>query len=403
VTQHGGAAVVGVIGGGQLARMMAQAAISLGVELRVFAACGAGPRVDCAAAVVRQVSVGDPGDAEAVARFAADCDVITFDHEQVPDHTLDRLASDGAVMRPGPAPLLFARDKVALRKVLTDLGLPGPKWTVLDAGRADVGEQLADVGARIGWPLVFKLSRGGYDGRGVWVVADQETARQLVADVPLGRDQQWLVEQRVPFERELAAVAVRSASGEIRAYPVVETVQTHGMCNEVVAPARGLNPSLAVEGRHLAETIAEEAGVVGVLAVELFEADGRLLVNELAMRPHNSGHWTMDGAATSQFENHLRAVLDWPLGECGRRDPVTVMVNVVGGPTPVDSRVVGRALATDPGAKIHLYGKEARPGRKLGHVNVSGEDPAEVRGRARRMAGLLAGDDPPGCDTITGS
>lgn len=391
--------VVGVIGGGQLARMMAQAAVDLPVHLRVLAAT----TDDCAVAVVPDVVIGKPADVEAVARFAADCDVVTFDHEQVPVETMRRLAAEGAVLRPGPDSLVYAQDKVELRRFLAAAGLPSPAWAVLDRPpkacspgsdtlmNSAVVDQASALADRVGWPLVFKLSRGGYDGRGVWVVPDAAAARDLLAEVPLDPDQQWLVEQQVLFDRELAVLAVRSAGGEMCVYPVVETVQHGGMCHDVIAPAPALAPELDKAGRRLAERIAEGAGVVGVLAVELFESEGRLLINELAMRPHNSGHWTMDGAVTSQFENHLRAVLGWSLGDTRPRDQVTAMVNVVGREASADALLCAEALAVDPGARVHLYGKSPRPGRKLGHVNVCGDDSESVVRRAHRVAELLVG------------
>jgi 5-(carboxyamino)imidazole ribonucleotide synthase len=205
----------------------------------------------------------------------------------------------------------------------------------------------------------------------------------------LGHGVAVMAEEQVPFRRELAALVARSPHGQAAAYPVVETVQRDGICHEVIAPAPGLAPAAAEAAQATALTIAAELGVTGLLAVELFETADGLLVNELAMRPHNSGHWTIDGARTSQFEQHLRAVLDLPLGDPGRVAPQTVMANVFGGDDPdVYSRYV-HVMAADPGVKVHLYGKPVRPGRKIGHVTVLGNDVADLRDRAGRAARYL--------------
>jgi len=241
---------------------------------------------------------------------------------------------------------------------------------------------------------VLKATRGGYDGKGVWVVSSvAEAAPVLSSRVPL------LAEMKVPIARELAAVVARSPFGQGAAWPVVETVQEDGICVEVIAPAPGLAPERADAAQALALGLAASLGVVGVLAVELFETvDGHLLVNELAMRPHNSAHWTIEGARTSQFEQHLRAVLDYPLGATTPTAPVTVMANLLAGPDDVkpasiDERV-HHCLARWPDVKIHLYGKGFRPGRKVGHVTALGDSLAEVRERARAAADYLANGDP---------
>jgi 5-(carboxyamino)imidazole ribonucleotide synthase len=254
------------------------------------------------------------------------------------------------------------------------------------AAVADLAELAPELG---GWPLVVKTATGGYDGKGVWFVADQTAAAKAVASGPAGV--QLIVEERVDFVRELSALVARAPSGQIAAYPVVESVQRNGVCVEVTAPAPGLSVGQAIEAQQTAMRIAAELDVTGVLAVELFQTrDGRILVNELAMRPHNTGHWSIDGAVTSQFENHLRAVLDLPLGSPRARSRWTVMVNILGG---VGDLVDGypHVQARDPGIRVHLYGKEVRPGRKVGHVTAYGDDLAEVRERARHAAGWFAG------------
>nr|WP_281268507.1 5-(carboxyamino)imidazole ribonucleotide synthase [Thermasporomyces composti] len=376
-----GVPTVGMVGGGQLARMTHQAGIALGVQFRVLAE---GPEVS-AARVARDVTVGDYRDLDTLRAFAAGCDVVTFDHEHVPTDHLVRLEKDGVVCRPGADALVHAQDKAVMRERLTALGIPCPRYRLV-AGVDD----LAAAARELGLPLVLKATRGGYDGKGVWVVDDldgEDVGRLLSADVPL------LAEERVDFVRELSAVVARSPSGQAIAYPVVESVQRDGICHEVVAPAPGLPEDRALDAQGIALRIAGELNVFGILAVELFETqDGRVLVNELAMRPHNTGHWTIDGAVTSQFENHLRAILDLPLGSPRPRAPWTVMVNVLGGDYPNMHYGLLHCQARDPAMRVHLYGKEVRPGRKVGHVTAYGDDLDDVRERARHAAAYLTGE-----------
>jgi 5-(carboxyamino)imidazole ribonucleotide synthase len=364
----------GMVGGGQLARMTHQAAIGLGLSLRVLAA----EPSDAAAFVAADVELGAPDDLSALRRFAKGCDVVTFDHEHVPQEALRALAEDGVVLRPGPSALLFAQDKLEQRRRLQQLDLPVPTFAAVDSV-----EDVKRFGEEHGWPVVVKAVRGGYDGRGVWV------AYEAPASLP---GPNVYVEQRVPLIHELAVQVARRPSGETVAYPVVETVQQDGICVEVVAPAPRLSPGLATDAERIGIAIAEALDVVGLLTVELFEAPGGLLVNELAMRPHNSGHWSIEGATTSQFEQHLRAVLDWPLGDTKPRAPVSVMVNLLGGSSTDFARTLPRMLGEVPDASVHLYGKDPRPGRKLGHVTVLGDDVVETRARARRAVELLRGD-----------
>jgi 5-(carboxyamino)imidazole ribonucleotide synthase len=357
-----------VIGGGQLARMMQQAAIGLGVRIRLLAE---GPDVS-AAQVIPDHVVGDHTDIDDLRDAAADAAVITFDHEHVPTQHLITLQSEGHACRPGPHALIYAQDKRAMRERLTDLGVPCPRWTPIDS--------LSDLEA-FGLPAVLKTTRGGYDGKGVWIVREPADAEEAFAS-----GQALIAEELIDFRRELSAQVARRPSGEVAVYPVVESTQVGGVCKEVVAPA----PDHPDDAQDIATRIAAELDVVGMLAVELFEThDGRLLVNELAMRPHNTGHWTIDGAATSQFENHLRAVLDLPLGPTAPTAPWSVMVNILGGSVddlPAQRPVV---LAADPGVHIHLYGKTVKAGRKVGHVTVVGDDRDVVLVRARRAADLF--------------
>jgi 5-(carboxyamino)imidazole ribonucleotide synthase len=359
--------------------MMQPPAIALDIDLRLLAARPG----DSAAQVIPATLVGDERGLPDLQRFCDGLDVLTFDHEHVPTDHLRRLQAAGVVVRPGPHALPYATDKSVMRRGLSELGLPVPRFEVVD----DIAGLAPAVEAVGGWPVVLKTARGGYDGKGVWVVDGAEAARDaFAARVPV------VVEQRVPFVRELAAVVARSPSGQAVAYPVVESVQRDGICVEVVAPAPGLSPDTAVAAQRLALQVAHAIDVVGVLAVELFELpDGQVLVNELAMRPHNSAHWTIDGAATSQFENHLRAVLDLPLGSPQALAPVAVMVNVLGGDLPDLHRALRHVMARDPGARVHLYGKTVRPGRKIGHVTVLGDDLDDLRARAWHAADYISG------------
>jgi 5-(carboxyamino)imidazole ribonucleotide synthase len=379
-----GLPVVGMVGAGQLARMTHQAAISLGQSLRILA----GAADDGAALVAADVVIGDYRSLADLRAFAVGCDVVTFDHEHVPNEHVAALAADGVCVRPGAPALAYAQDKAVMRRRLSELGLPCPRW--VDLAAADQRfERLTAFGQDVGWPLVVKATRGGYDGRGVWFLDSPAAAGQIIA-----ADNPVLAEERVPVARELAAVVARSPYGQGAAWPVVQTVQADGICVEVLAPAPGLSAELAHAAQGLALRIAAELDVTGVLAVELFETEsGQLLINELAMRPHNSGHWTIEGARTSQFEQHLRAVLDYPLGPTTPTAPATVMANLLAGgedvrPKGIDERV-HHAMAQWPDVKIHLYGKGFRPGRKVGHVTALGEDADTVREHARAAADYL--------------
>ncbi|WP_306328245.1 5-(carboxyamino)imidazole ribonucleotide synthase [Streptomyces venezuelae] len=371
--------VVGMVGGGQLARMTHEAGIPLGIKFKLLSDT---PQ-DSAAQVVSEVVIGDYRDLATLRDFARGCDVITFDHEHVPTEHLRALEADGIPVRPGPDALVHAQDKGVMRAKLDEIGAPSPRHRIV-ADPADAAAFAAEVG---GFPIILKTVRGGYDGKGVWFVRTPEDARDpFLAGVPV------LAEEKVEFRRELAANIVRSPHGQAVAYPVVESRQVDGVCDTVIAPAPDLDGELAGQAQELALRIAKELGVVGHLAVELFEtADGRILVNELAMRPHNSGHWTQDGAVTSQFANHVRAVLDLPLGDPRPRATWTVMCNVLGGDYPDMYSAYLHCMARDPQLKIHMYGKDVKPGRKVGHVNTYGDDLDDVLERARHAAGYLRG------------
>ena len=369
-----GVPVVGMVGGGQLARMTSQAATGLGLGFRVLA----GSAADSAAQVVAGTQLGDYRSLADLRGFAVGCDVVTFDHEHVPEPHLTALERDGVQVRPAAAALRFTQDKLAMRERLTGLGVTCPRFAPVRA--------LAEIEEFAGgsWPVVLKAVSGGYDGKGVWVCESAAEAADVLAH---GLD--LMAEEYVAFERELAVLAARSPHRQGAVYPVVETIQRDGICREVIAPAPGLAPGLRAQAQELALRIARELGVTGLLAVEMFETPAGLLVNELAMRPHNTGHWTIEGARTSQFEQHLRAVLDLPLGSPQLAAPAAVMANVLGGD---DADVYDRyihVMAGDPAVKVHMYGKQVRPGRKIGHVTVAGSDPDELADRARRAASYL--------------
>ena len=373
---------VGMVGGGQLSRMTHQAGIGLGVHFSVLAADPS----DSAALVCGDVALGDDRGLEDVLAFAEDRDVLTFDHEHVPEPVLRAVEGAGGLLRPSSDALRFAQDKLRMRTRMRELDAPSPRWRAV-AAFADV----AAFAEETGWPVVLKAARGGYDGKGVWMVDGTEEAREVV-DRAAAEEVPLMVEEKVAFSRELAVQVARSPHGQVAVYPVVETVQRGGICHEVLAPAPGLSEDKATGAQQLAIEIAHALEVTGLLAVELFETADGVLVNELAMRPHNSGHWTMEGAHTSQFEQHLRAVLDLPLGSPRTNAPFTVMANLLGGEDPdVYSRYL-HVMAKDPEVKVHFYGKDVRPGRKIGHVTVMGEDHQDLLERARDAAAYLRGD-----------
>ncbi|WAJ46350.1 5-(carboxyamino)imidazole ribonucleotide synthase [Mycobacterium sp. Aquia_216] len=381
--------LVAMVGAGQLARMTHQAAIALGQRLRVLAGSDDEP----AAQVTPDVVIGSHTDLEDLRRVAAGADVLTFDHEHVPTELLEKLVAEGVNVAPAPQALLYAQDKLVMRHRLEGLGAAVPRYLGLDS-LEDI-DQVDAFARRVGAELVVKAARGGYDGRGVRLARDLADAREItrayLADgVPV------VLEERVALRRELSALVARSPFGQGAAWPVVQTVQRDGICVQVIAPAPELSERVAAAAQQLALRLAAELGVVGVLAVELFETrEGALLVNELAMRPHNSGHWTMDGARTSQFEQHLRAVLDYPLGDTDAIAPVTVMANVLGAAHPPEMTAMSlderlhHLYARMPDARVHLYGKAERPGRKVGHINFLGDAVADLP-KLRERAELAA-------------
>lgn len=376
-SSRGGGPVVAMVGAGQLARMTHQASIGLGVTLRVLATS----EQDSAVRVGAEHLLGSPDSLEDLRRLAAGADVVTFDHEGIPPEALETLEREGVRLAPGPAAKLLAQDKAHARRTLAELGLPVPPFAL-----AHTREEADAFAGEHSWPLVGKAPRGGYDGNGVFVLPDADAAAARLEQHPDG----LLLEPHLAIERELAVLVARSSVGERVVYPVVETVQADAMCREILAPAP-VGADLAQQAREIALTIAEAIDATGIMAVELFHTPDGLLINELALRPHNSGHYTIEGCESSQFEQHLRAVLGWPLGRPDLRAPAVATVNIIGpadGSDPHDR--VPAALAV-PGAHVHLYGKDARPGRKLGHVTVCADDAETARAAARLAAQRLEG------------
>ena len=359
--------------------MAGEAASALGLSMAVLA-----ERPDDAACqVAAEVMLGSPFVPDDLRAFTEQCGVVTFDHEQVDLEIVAALAAGGAVLRPGADTLELAVDKARMRTVLDGAGVPVPAYVVVEPG-PDAPAAVDSFAEAHGWPLMVKAARGGYDGKGVWPVRDRAEAEAVLAQVT----GQVVVEELLPLDAELAVLVARRPSGSSAAWSAVETAQVDGVCREVLVPGR-LEPDVAEAASALGQKVAEIAGAVGVMAVELFWSGGRLVVNEVATRPHNSGHWTIEGAVTSQFENHLRAVLDLPLGSTAPQHPEVASVNIFGGADGEDpARLLARGLSTE-GAHVHLYGKAARPGRKLGHVTVCGDDPDLVRARAWSAAVAL--------------
>ncbi len=372
---------VGFIGAGQLARMSAAPAAALGIDFAVLANSSDEP----AALVSSNVTVGSKDDPDTVVAFARTCDVVTFDHELVTPEVMAALTESGIPFYPSASALVYAQDKLAMRQALTERGIPCPAWkhVTSEADALAFAEQ-------IGYPFILKTSRGGYDGRGVWTI---ESATELadVLQTPLPANGEWLAEELVPFTRELSAQIARSPGNQCVAYPVVQTTQRNGICAEVISPAPDLDPRRAEQAQEIALRIAQELDVVGMVAVELFDTGTEIVVNELAMRPHNSGHWSIEGAVTSQFENHLRAVLDLPLGSPRATGEWSVMGNILGGDVGDLYSAYRHVFARDPGLHVHLYGKEVKPGRKVGHVTAVGSDLSDLRGRVGHATDYFSG------------
>lgn len=382
-----GSPIIAVIGDGQLARMMQTAAIELGLSLRLLAEAPG----SSAAQVCSDVWFGDYKNLDTLKAVVDGATAVTFDHEHVPTEHLEALVAAGHSIQPGPHALVNAQDKLIMRRRLQDLGAPVPEFTSIESV-----QDATEFFDRVDGAVCLKARRGGYDGHGVWFPGDRAELEMLVMKL-LDERTPLMAERKVALTHELSALVARRPSGEVKAWQVAESVQKDGICVEAVSPAPDLTPELAQRAQQLAVLIAENLEVTGVLAVELFQftnSDGEqdIAVNELAMRPHNTGHWTQDGSVTSQFEQHLLAVLGYPLGSAEATAPVTVMANVLGGESdpemPMNERV-RTVLQRFPQAKIHLYGKDHRPGRKIGHVNLRGEDSAQTRHEAYVAAQFL--------------
>ncbi len=376
-------ALIGIVGAGQLARMTLQAAIPLDVSIRLLAA---GDN-DGAATIWRDVMIGAPNDTAALTALAESTRVVTFDHELVPVETLAALEAAGHTLRPSSQTMALAQNKRLQRERHAQLGLNVPAFEIT----TDPAHAIA-FGEANGWPVVAKAAQGGYDGRGVWMLRDRSVADSFAKDLGTDSGMTFVLEAFVPIERELAIMVARRPTGEQAIYPLVETVQVDGICHEIIAPAQ-VSAELAGEAHAIAQAVADDAGVTGVMAIELFESQGTLILNEIATRPHNSGHYTIEGSVTSQFEQHLRAILDWPLGETALNAPFVVTVNILGpgdGSDPIERRSAALGI---PGVHLHFYGKEARPGRKLGHVTALGSELSETRERAWHAATILTGEE----------
>jgi 5-(carboxyamino)imidazole ribonucleotide synthase len=372
-------AVVAMAGAGQLAQMTQQAAISLGIELRILAdkptesAVLAGART-----LVAETS------AESLRELAAGAAVLTFDHEGFDPDLLARLKDEGIPMAPSPEAVLFAQDKQYAREKLSPLGFPLPPFALaesIEAVDAFAGEH--------GWPVVAKTPRGGYDGGGVFVLRDRDAAVDLVAKI----DGVLILEPLLDIKREFAVLAARSTAGEIAIYPVVETIQKDAICHETLVPA-ALPDEVQAEATGIARRLVEEIDATGIVAVEFFVTDDGVLINELALRPHNSGHWTIEGCVTSQFEQHLRAVLGWPLGSTELRAPAVALANILGPENGVDPLQSVPDLIADPDVRLHLYAKGYRPRRKLGHATVLADDLDTARAKSTHARALLQGEEP---------
>lgn len=406
-TQRQFAARVAMIGGGQLARMTQQAAVDLDVQLIVLAGADTEPAVlagapyilgahtDLDAIIKAADAAGGRGaqagrasrnrSAPAAPGAVAPAGIVTFDHELVPPALLAELEARGYQLRPGRAALAVAQDKLLARRLLSERSYPVPAFTPLTSATDVVA-----FGRQHGWPVVVKARSGGYDGRGVIVVEGPDA---IPADIEWGSGGQpaWLAEEHIALEAELAVIVARRPSGAAVTYPVVQTTQIKGICNWLVTPP-AVSPALSHEAQQLALRLAEDIGAVGILAVEFFVGPGeQLLVNEVALRPHNSGHATIEANVTSQFHQHLRAVLDWPLGSTDLVAPAAAMVNLIAPDAELDVATnLPRALEVAD-AHVHLYGKAPRPARKIGHVTVLGATSGQALASAQRAADLLLG------------
>ena len=369
--------ILGIVGAGQLARMMVQAAVPLNIDVRVLAKTSA----DSAALIAPHVEIGDPADENAIVSFGEKCDFVTLDHELVNLVGLEKLLANKVKVQPTPKTLQFAKNKLYQRTSFQAAGFPVPSFSKIDT-LAD----FVEFGDRHGWPLAAKAITGGYDGRGVWIIGDTEAAEKLLAETKEAGINLY-VEEHVEIEKELAVLVVRRPSGELQTYPIIETRQEDGICHEAIAPAQ-ISQAIEENARKIGVDVAEFTEAGGIIAIELFlKADGTILINEIATRPHNSGHLTIDGTITSQFENHLRGVMDWPLGSTTMTSKFALMLNILGSSEadPSDRLPLNHSNDT----AIHLYGKVARAGRKLGHITAVGDSPETIYQSAQKLINHL--------------
>lgn len=360
---------VGIIGAGQLARMSIAPAAALGIDLLLLAS----DAQDSGAQITNHV-VGDYKDLETVRAFAQRCDVITFEHELIPLSIVKALEADGVVVRPSSAAFIYSQDKAAMREKLK--AYPAPNFQVISSA-----DQVKE------FPVIAKAISGGYDGRGVWKI---ENAQELLELLKITG--KLLIEELIDFDYEIAVMVARSPHGQATTWAPTQTIQKDGICTMTITPAPDLSVALSEKAQKLALDVAADVAVVGVMAVEIFVKGGELFVNELAMRPHNSGHWTIEGSHTSQFEQHLRAVLDLPLGDPSMSAPVAVMGNVLGGNKSDMYRPYLHLMARTPALKFHHYKKEVRPGRKIGHVTLVGHNLVELTQEVRHALDYMSGE-----------
>uniref|UniRef100_UPI00404A5E99 5-(carboxyamino)imidazole ribonucleotide synthase n=1 Tax=Candidatus Planktophila sp. TaxID=2175601 RepID=UPI00404A5E99 len=360
---------VGVIGAGQLARMSVAPATALGVNLLLLA----NDAQDSGAQITNHV-VGDYKDLETIRAFARKCDVITFEHELIPLSIIKTLEADGVVVRPSSSSFIYSQDKAAMRARLSKF--PSPKnWVVTKTEEV------------IEFPVIAKAISGGYDGRGVWKINSEAELAEVIKEVG-----KVLIEELIDFDYEIAVMVARSPHGQATTWAPTQTIQRDGICVMTITPAPELSNDLSERAQQLALDIANEIGVIGVMAVEIFVKGQELFVNELAMRPHNSGHWTIEGSVTSQFEQHLRAVLDLPLGNPQMTAPIAVMGNILGGEKEDMYRPYLHLMARTPELKFHHYKKQVRPGRKIGHVNLLGDNLVELTQEVQHALDYMSGE-----------
>jgi len=360
---------VGIIGAGQLARMSVAPATALGVNLLLFAE----DEQDSAAQIAPHV-VGDYRDLAQLLEFAKKCDLLTFEHELVPLSVIKGLEAAGIKVFPTSQSFQYSQNKAAMREKLS--AYQAPKWRVI-----------SDEGDAFEFPFIAKRISGGYDGRGVWKVKNLDDLEELLAEHP-----QLLIEELIDFDSEIAVMVARSEHGQATSWAPTQTVQADGICTLTITPAPVISSALAEQAQHLALSIAEDVSLIGVMAVEMFVKADLLYINELAMRPHNSGHWTIEGARTSQFEQHLRAILDLPLGDPTMTAAFAVMGNILGGEKTDMYRPYLHLMARNPELKFHQYKKEVRKGRKIGHVTVIGKNLLELTEIAEHARDYMSGE-----------